>query len=174
MVPGRQLHGGMGETGQDVISKSGVDAWDKDPALTVNKALKPLRFSSLFSSVPVVVWLFTQLVMTGGWSVGASAIGTDEYAGQAIVIGTDDGLATIYLDEDGNPIKDEDGKMLTMPCDWCVSFSVAPTLTAVTELLDFVPSDSGYKPLCRVSDDRRPQATDTNVRIRAPPVRAMS
>jgi len=140
----------------------------------LTKALKPLRFSSLFSFIPVVIWLFTQLAMTGGWSAGTSAIGSEEYAGQAIVIGTGDGLATIYLDEDANPLEGDDGKMMKTPCDWCVSFSVAPTLTAGTELLDFIPSDSGYKQLCQASDNRRTQALDTNARIRAPPVWAMS
>ncbi|MCF6232326.1 MAG: hypothetical protein L3J36_04395 [Rhodobacteraceae bacterium] len=112
--------------------------------------------------------------MIGGWSVGASAIGSAEYAGQAIVICSGDGLVTIYLDQDGNPIEGEDGKVLETPCDWCVSFSVAPTLTAATELLDFTPCDSGYKQLSQASDDRRTQAVVNNARIRAPPVWSLS
>ncbi len=133
-----------------------------------------MKASRLFSFVPVVIWLFTQLVMTGGWSVGVSAIGSAEYAGQAIVICTGDGLVTIYLDEDGNPVEDEDGKTLETFCDWCVSFSVAPTLTAVAELLDFIPCDAGYVQLLQASDDRRTQAVITNARIRAPPVWSLS
>ncbi len=133
--------------------------------------MKPTR---LFSIFPVVVWLFTQLVMTGGWSVGASAIGSAEYAGQAIVICTGDGIVTIYLDENGNPIEDENGKTQATPCDWCVGFSAPPTLTAATDLLDFVPCEAGYLQFARVSDTRSPQAVFTNARIRAPPVWSMS
>jgi len=131
-----------------------------------------LRATRLFSIVPVVIWLFTQLVMTGGWSVGASAIGSVEYAGQSIVICTGDGLVTIYLDENGNPV--EDGSQEATPCSWCVGFSAPPTLTAATELLDLTPCDAGYLQFARVKDGRHAQAAITNARIRAPPVWALS
>ncbi len=144
------------------------------PVPTVTKARKLLRLTRLFSIVPIVIWLFTQLVMTGGWSVGASAIGSAEYAGQSIVICTGDGLVTLYLDENGNPIEGEDGKTLAKPCDWCVGFSAPPTLTAATELLDFTPCDAGHLQFAWVSDERSPQAVITNARIRAPPVWALS
>jgi len=133
--------------------------------------LKPGR---LFSFVPVVVWLFTQLVMTGGWSAGASAIGSPEYAGQSVVICTGDGLVTIYLDENGNPVEDENGKTLATPCEWCVGFSAPPTLTAATDLLDFDPREAGHLQFALVSNTRSPQAALTNARIRAPPIWSMS
>ncbi|GEM_PF-1664604 len=149
-------------------------ARDNVPAPTVTKAHNLLRPTRLFSIVPIVIWLFTQLVMTGGWSVGASAIGSAEYAGQSIVICTGDGLVTLYLDENGNPIEGEDGKTLATPCDWCVGFSAPPTLTAATDLLDFAPCESGYLQFAWISDERSPQAVITNARIRAPPVWALS
>lgn len=133
-----------------------------------------MRPTRLFSIVPVVIWLFTQLVMIGGWSVGASAIGSAEYAGQSIVICTGDGLVTLYLDGNGNPIEGEDGETVATPCDWCTRFNAPPTLTAATQLLDFTPCDAGYMQFARVSDGRSPQAIITNARIRAPPVWAMS
>ncbi len=148
-------------------------AWGNVPVPIVIKAHKLLRPTRLFSIVPIVIWLFTQLVMTGGWSAGVSAIGSAEYAGQSIVICTGDGLATIYLDENGNPIKGEDGKTLATPCDWCVGFSAPPTLTAATDLLDFSPCDAGHSQFAWVSDERSPQAVITNARIRAPPVWAL-
>jgi WD40 repeat protein len=108
--------------------------------------------------------------MTGGWTVGTSAIGSAEYANQSIVICTGDGLVTLYLDETGNPIKDKDGKTLTTSCEWCVGFSTAPTLTAATNLLDFAPCDTGNLQFAQVSDKHNSQATISNARIRAPPV----
>ncbi len=144
------------------------------PVPIVTKARKLLRLTRLFSIVPIVIWLFTQLVMTGGWSVGASAIGSAEYAGQSIVICAGDGLVTIYLDENGNPIEGEDGKTLATPCDWCVGFSAPPTLTAATELLDFTPCEADCLQFAWISEDRSPQAVITNARIRAPPVWALS
>ena len=133
--------------------------------------MKPTK---LFSVFPVVVWLFTQLVMTGGWSVGASAIGSAEYAGQAIVICSGDGLVTIYLDDNGNPIEGEDGKTLTTPCEWCVGFGTAPLLTAPANLSGFAPCDSTTVKFAVTRDNHSPQAVTTNARIRAPPVWAMS
>jgi len=133
--------------------------------------LKPSRF---FSVIPVISWLFIQLVMTGAWSTGAAAIGSSAYAGQAVVICTGNGLVTIYLDENGNPVEGEDGETQATPCDWCTSFSTAPTLTAPASLLDFTPCAASNVHFAAHTDSRSPQAVATNARIRAPPVRAMS
>ncbi len=132
-----------------------------------------MKLSRFFSVIPVLAWLFIQLVMTGGWST-AAAIGSAENAGQAIVICTGDGLVTIYLDENGDPIEGEDGKTPATHCDWCLRFSAPPTLTAPVDLSGFAPCDSTGIKFAVTKEDHSPQAVLLNARIRAPPVWAMS
>ena len=140
--------------------------------MTATKARCTLRKARLFRFIPVAVWLFIQMVMTGVWSTGASAIGSPEYAGQAIVICTGDGLVTIYLDENGNPV--EDGSKPPLPCTWCVGFSAPPTLIAPIDPLAFVPGDAGCMVFAWVEDHLSAQETITNALIRAPPIWAYS
>ncbi len=126
----------------------------------------------LLAFIPVAVWLFTQMVMTGGWSPGTAAIGAAEYAGRPVVICTGEGLVTIYLDENGDPVE-EDGVPVADPCTWCMSFSTPPTLVASGGVVPFAACAAGPAHFAPGRESLRAQAPPTRTRIRAPPGQAM-
>ncbi|MBL4750027.1 MAG: DUF2946 family protein [Amylibacter sp.] len=118
--------------------------------------------------IPVVAWLFIQLVMISAWSPGVSA--SPALAGQAVVICSGDGLVTIYFDADGNPI--EGDAQSTQPCKWCTSFSGAPTLTKEIQPAPFELRLVEYVYSIQPSTVWKPRVFCDGFPIRAPPRKA--
>jgi len=131
----------------------------------VHQTLKKFR---LLGFIPVLAWLFIQLVMISAWSPGVSA--SPALAGQAVVICTGDGLATIYFDADGNPIEGE--TQSTQPCTWCTSFSGPPTLTEEIQPATFELRLVEFAYSTQSDAIWHPRTTCDGFSIRAPPIKA--
>jgi len=118
--------------------------------------------------IPVMAWLFIQLVMISAWSPGVSA--SPALAGQEIVICTGDGLVTIYFDADGNPV--EGDAESTQPCTWCTSFSSPPTLTEEIQPITLELRLVEYVYSSLPNAVWQPRTTSDGFSIRAPPTKA--
>lgn len=129
---------------------------------------RPLKKLRLLGFLPVLAWLFVQLVMISAWSPGVAA--SPALAGQAMVICTGDGLVTIYFDADGNPV--EGDTQTPQPCTWCTSFSGPPTLTEEIQPAAFELRLVAYTFSITSTANWFPHSTCDGFLIRAPPVKA--
>lgn len=118
--------------------------------------------------VPVMAWLFIQLVMISMWSPGVSA--SPALAGQAVVICTGDGVVTVYFDLDGDPI--EGNLPSSQPCTWCTSFSGPPTLTQEIQPASLELRLADYSYSNQSNAIWQPRKTCNEFPIRAPPIKA--
>jgi len=87
---------------------------------------QPLNLHCVAAFVAAMVWVFTQIAMVSIPLAPGSAL----VAGETIVICSGDGLKTIILDADGNPIETP---LQSVDCPWCAQIGGG----------DFIPAPYG-------------------------------
>lgn len=128
------------------------------------------KFADL-SLIPVVVWLFVQLAMTGVFSP-ANASTTDTLFetkfSNTIIICTDSGLKRITLNADGSLPQDAPDE--ENYCPWCMHFGKLPPLNTPTAW-QMVPSALACDIIWVSNSDRCTGQNDSvHFHSRAPPL----
>ncbi len=140
---------------------------DEKPCNVLNK----LRSRKNYSLIPVFVWLFIQLLMTGILSPASASISTDgsgpEFSNE-IVICTFSGLTSVSINDQGS--KPDSDPREGQHCDWCLLFGNHAPVLGQPVWLDVTPDLETDIQRASVNETRAEQNETNGVHCRAPPV----